>query len=364
MSLILSGTDGLSDVDGSAATPAIRGTDANTGIFFPAADTIAFAEGGVESMRIDSSGNLGIGTVTPVAKLNVKTLDATNAAMIAGTTIGARFSSDSSGVYIDGTDPTGSASYQPLFTGGSVWGVRIAGTERMPIVSSGNVGIGTASPLTNSGTALVINGSRPNLRLTNPTTGVTAADGGEISQLGSDLIIENREAANIISYTNGAERTRIDSGGRLTVTSQPGFMAGIASTSDANVTANSIVPFNTVTATGAFNTGTNFSTGTSLFTAPIAGRYMFSYTLYLSNSGSSTQAMSPAIRINGSFVSFTSGDVYGLVNATPNSTGGTISISASVILNLAANDTVGVAARSTTLRIYQGHCFFSGYLLG
>jgi hypothetical protein len=58
MSLILSGTDGLSDVDGSAATPAIRGTDANTGIFFPAADTIAFSEGGVESMRLDSSANL------------------------------------------------------------------------------------------------------------------------------------------------------------------------------------------------------------------------------------------------------------------------------------------------------------------
>jgi hypothetical protein len=58
MTLILSGTDGLSDVDGTAATPAIRGTDANTGIFFPAADTIAFAEGGVESMRLDSSANL------------------------------------------------------------------------------------------------------------------------------------------------------------------------------------------------------------------------------------------------------------------------------------------------------------------
>jgi hypothetical protein len=43
MSLILDGTNGLSDVDGSASTPAIRGTDTNTGIFFPAADTIAFA---------------------------------------------------------------------------------------------------------------------------------------------------------------------------------------------------------------------------------------------------------------------------------------------------------------------------------
>jgi hypothetical protein len=71
MTLILSGTDGLSDTDGSAATPAIRGTDANTGIFFPAADTIAFAEGGVESMRLDSSGNVGIGTSSPSDKLTV-----------------------------------------------------------------------------------------------------------------------------------------------------------------------------------------------------------------------------------------------------------------------------------------------------
>ena len=47
MTLLLNGTNGVSDVDGTAATPAIRGTDTNTGIFFPAADTIAFAEGGV-----------------------------------------------------------------------------------------------------------------------------------------------------------------------------------------------------------------------------------------------------------------------------------------------------------------------------
>jgi hypothetical protein len=71
MSLILSGTDGLSDVDGSASTPAIRGTDTNTGIFFPAADTIAFAEGGAEVARFDSSGNLGIGTTSPARKLDV-----------------------------------------------------------------------------------------------------------------------------------------------------------------------------------------------------------------------------------------------------------------------------------------------------
>jgi hypothetical protein len=45
--------------DGSAAAPSITNNgDTNTGMFFPAADTIAFSEGGVESMRIDASGNV------------------------------------------------------------------------------------------------------------------------------------------------------------------------------------------------------------------------------------------------------------------------------------------------------------------
>jgi hypothetical protein len=52
---------------GSNTAPSITTVgDTNTGIFFPAADTIAFSEGGVESMRIDASGNMGLG-VTPSA---------------------------------------------------------------------------------------------------------------------------------------------------------------------------------------------------------------------------------------------------------------------------------------------------------
>ena len=52
-------------VAGTAAAPSITTSgDTNTGIWFPAADTIAFAEGGAESMRIDSSGNVLVGVTT------------------------------------------------------------------------------------------------------------------------------------------------------------------------------------------------------------------------------------------------------------------------------------------------------------
>ena len=50
---------------GAVGTPSITTSgDTNTGVFFPAADTIAFAEGGAESTRLDSSGNLLNGLTT------------------------------------------------------------------------------------------------------------------------------------------------------------------------------------------------------------------------------------------------------------------------------------------------------------
>jgi hypothetical protein len=50
---------------GTASLPVITTTgDVNTGIFFPAADTIAFSEGGAEAMRINSSGELLINTTS------------------------------------------------------------------------------------------------------------------------------------------------------------------------------------------------------------------------------------------------------------------------------------------------------------
>lgn len=62
----LTTASGVSFPDGTSAAPSITNTDdTNTGVFFPAADTVAVATGGSERVRVDSSGNVGIGTASP-----------------------------------------------------------------------------------------------------------------------------------------------------------------------------------------------------------------------------------------------------------------------------------------------------------
>ena len=200
MSLILSGTDGLSDVDGSAATPAIRGTDANTGIFFPAADTIAFSEGGVESMRIDSSGRVGIGTNSPAYKLDVRGGNARIAANASGASDGVLYFGNAATNYIFGGD------------GNNYMTFGVNNAERMRIDSSGNVGIGITTPIAKlqvagGRTFLCANSELFSLGLQyNSSTGQYYL--GATNSATPDLVFSN---------VGGAERMRLDTSGNLLV---------------------------------------------------------------------------------------------------------------------------------------------------
>lgn len=156
MAITINGTTGVSGVDGSASTPSYQGTDTNTGIFFPAADTIAFGEGGAEAMRINSSWNVGIGTTNPSLRLDVRdSQDGSTGSQIVNTNAGTsacvdlRVSNGTNygGIRTFGTGHSSASNQTWLFTGQSNPLILATNfTERMRIDSSGNVGIGTTGP--------------------------------------------------------------------------------------------------------------------------------------------------------------------------------------------------------------------------
>jgi hypothetical protein len=144
--------------DGTASAPSITNDgDTNTGIFFPAADTIAFTGGGTESMRLNSSGNLGLG-VTPSAWATPAGIDIGSFAGFGqrndnGWAVSAHNS------YFSSTGwkykATGiAAAYYGVGSGTHQWftapsgtaGNAISFTQAMTLDASGNLGVGTTSP--------------------------------------------------------------------------------------------------------------------------------------------------------------------------------------------------------------------------
>jgi hypothetical protein len=211
MPVVISGTNGVSGVDGTASNPSYEGTDSNTGIFFPAADTIAFAEGGTEVARFDSSGNLGIGTSSPNQRLQVNNPAAASSfALFTNATTG---STNADGSFY-GVDSSGNAY---------VWNQEnlpiLFGTnngERMRIDNAGNVGIGTSSPqkklsVSNSGAAGVE---------IDPFTrsGTTGGALLAYNRSGAAFVRMDYDASEHIFFTSTSERARITSTGSFDLT--------------------------------------------------------------------------------------------------------------------------------------------------
>jgi hypothetical protein len=138
---------------GTVSAPSITTTgDTNTGIFFPAADTIAFTEGGAEAMRINSSGQVGIGTSSPAHRLEVVAAQGT---VVVSSSTGTNFSylasANTGGTFLLGMDSSagtlsGVAYANILWTNNTYPMVFSTNTaERMRITSGGDLLVGTTS---------------------------------------------------------------------------------------------------------------------------------------------------------------------------------------------------------------------------
>jgi hypothetical protein len=139
---------------GTVSAPALTtSADTNTGIFFPAADTIAFAEGGTEVARFDSSGNFGIGTSSPACKTEVvgtiRTTAATAPASGAGVEVLYGAVANRGDVI---SYDRGASAYKDLLVGGLNMYLYAGGSERARIDSSGNLLVAkTSSDLSTPG---------------------------------------------------------------------------------------------------------------------------------------------------------------------------------------------------------------------
>ena len=208
---------------GSASAPALTRTgDTNTGIFFPAADTIAFAEGGVESLRLDSAGNMGLGVTPSAWNSDYKSVAVSNYAefygRIATPSVGVAYNAyrNSGGSWIYKT--TNAAARYEQDSGFHIWynaasgtaGNAITFTQAMTLDASGKLLVGTTSASGGIGAGGLDVFDR--IAVGTGSTGTPALHCRDSTGTGMFF------GTNVLGFsTGGSERARIDSSGLLHV---------------------------------------------------------------------------------------------------------------------------------------------------
>ncbi len=189
---------------GSTSAPSLTiSGDTNTGLYFPAADTLALAVGGSDAIYINSSRNVGIGTPTISAKLHVE-----GAAFLLKNGIDVPY------LQVAGRSTDGRAEFNFLNNGLSVVNAKlVAYTGILAIETNGFERLRIAADGTATFSGPISMGSGHQIRATdgsNSNPGVSFS-----SDQNTGLV--SAAADTIAVVTGGAERARVDNNGNVVV---------------------------------------------------------------------------------------------------------------------------------------------------
>jgi len=298
------GTDALPGI-----TPA---SDTNTGFWSPAADTLAWSTGGTERLRLDSSGNLGLGVTPSGWASTYRAYQVGQAGSLFGLTNDQDRVGVSSNAYFDTTDSrweyigTGYAMRYDQNAGEHQWYTAASGaangaitfTQAMTLDASGNLGVGTTSPSQKLEVAGAAKLTGTNLQIAPSTTTNSAyllntngggnfffaidnSSGSSFSQTAYGRVVYSGGAYPMMFFTNDLERARITSGGDFFIgngetaaSPSAGILSATGGTgtniAGANLTirggastgtgAGGVIIFSTAAASGTSGTATNSAT--------------------------------------------------------------------------------------------------------